>query len=123
MNGKTLLHFGAVDYHCRAYVNGTFVGEHKGGYVSFAFDISKALREGENEITIFAQDDTCNRLIPSGKQARTYNSCGCYYTRTTGIWQTVWLEFIPETYIKSVKYYPNITDGSIHSNCYRSVCI
>lgn len=113
MCGRTVLHFGAVDYHCRAFVNGTFVGEHKGGYASFAFDISKALREGENEITVFAQDDTRNRLIPSGKQARTYNSRGCYYTRTTGIWQTVWLEFIPETYIKSVKYYPNITDGSI----------
>ena len=72
LSGKTLLHFGAVDYHCRAFVNGQFVGEHKGGYVSFAFDITKALREGENEITVFAQDDTCDRLIPSGKQSRLW---------------------------------------------------
>ena len=114
LSGKTLLHFGAVDYHCRAFVNGQFVGEHKGGYVSFAFDITKALREGENEITVFAQDDTRDRLIPSGKQARTYNSQGCYYTRTTGIWQTVWLEFMPETHIEWVKYYPNITDSSVN---------
>ena len=114
LSGKTLLHFGAVDYHCRAFVNGQFVGEHKGGYVSFAFDITKALRVGENEITVFAQDDTCDRLIPSGKQSRTYNSRGCYYTRTTGIWQTVWLEFMPETHIEWVKYYPNIADGSVN---------
>ena len=111
--GRTVLHFGAVDYHARVFVNGQLVGSHKGGYVSFCFDITDFVREGENEIAVFAQDDTRDRLIPSGKQSRTYNSRGCYYTRTTGIWQTVWLEFTPKTYIKNVKYYPNITDGSV----------
>jgi len=111
--GRTLLHFGAVDYKCRAFVNGSFAGEHKGGYVSFSFDITSLLREGENEITVYAEDDTRDRLIPSGKQSEKYVSYGCFYTRTTGIWQTVWLEFMPETYIDSVKYYPNITDGSV----------
>lgn len=110
---KTLLHFGAVDYHCRAFVNGTFVGEHKGGYASFTFDITDALRDGENEITVYAQDDNRNRLIPSGKQCAAYQSRGAQYTRTTGIWQTVWLEFLPTTHIRSVKYYPNIADGSV----------
>lgn len=111
--GRILLHFGAVDYKCKAFVNEVFVGEHKGGYVSFSFDITSALKEGENEITVFACDDTRDRLIPSGKQSSQYNSVGCYYTRTTGIWQTVWLEFMPETYIDSIKYYPNVKDGSI----------
>ena len=113
ITGRVKLHFGAVDYHCQAFVNGTFVGEHKGGYVSFAFDITDALRSGENEITVFAQDDSRDRLIPSGKQSNRFESWGCRYTRTTGIWQTVWLEFLPENHIASVKYYPNITNGSV----------
>ena len=111
--GRTVLHFGAVDYHARVFVNGKLAGSHKGGYVSFSFDITDLIREGENEIAVFAQDDTRDRLIPSGKQSRTYNSRGCYYTRTTGIWQTVWLEFTPKAHIKNVKYYPNITDASV----------
>jgi len=112
-SGKTVLHFGAVDHHCRAFVNGKLVGDHKGGYVSFSFDITGAIREGENEIAVFAQDDTKDRLIPSGKQSARYGSYGCYYTRTTGIWQTVWLEFMPESCIESIKYYPNIDDCSV----------
>ena len=112
-DGRVRLHFGAVDYHCKAFVNGIKVGEHKGGYVSFCFDITHALRQGENEITVFAQDDTRDGQIPSGKQSTTYESRGCFYTRTTGIWQTVWLEFMPEVHIQSVKYYPNIADGSV----------
>ena len=113
ITGRVRLHFGAVDYHCRAYVNGEFVGEHKGGFVSFSFDVTDALKEGENEITVFAQDDSRDRLIPSGKQSAQYNSFRCYYSRTTGIWQTVWLEFLPEVNVKNVKYYPNIADGSV----------
>ncbi len=113
LSGRTLLHFGAVDYVCKAYVNGKFVGSHKGGYVSFAFDITSALKIGENEITVFAEDDTRDLLIPTGKQSDRFGSHGCFYTRTTGIWQTVWLEFMPETYIEKVKYFPNITDCSI----------
>ncbi len=111
--GRTVLHFGAVDYVCKAYINGVFVGSHKGGYVSFAFDITSAVRLGENEITVFAEDDTKDVSIPTGKQSDRYGSHGCFYTRTTGIWQTVWLEFMPETYIKKVKYFPNITDCSV----------
>lgn len=111
--GRTRLHFGAVDYYCKAYVNGVLVGEHKGGYVSFSFDITDTLREGENEITVYAKDDTRDRLIPSGKQSPEYNSYRCYYTRTTGIWQTVWLEFMPQEHVHWIKYYPNISDGSV----------
>ncbi len=113
VKGKTRLHFGAVDYRCCVYVNGVWIGEHKGGYASFSMDIGHALREGDNEITVYAEDDTRDRTIPSGKQSASYHSWGCYYTRTTGIWQTVWLEFLPEEYIASVRYTPNIHDGSV----------
>ncbi len=113
LSQRTVLHFGAVDYKCTVFVNGTEVGTHKGGYVSFSFDITHALTEGDNEIAVFAEDDTRDRLIPSGKQSQKYDSYGCFYTRTTGIWQTVWLEFMPKTYIDSVRFYPNITDCSV----------
>ncbi len=110
---KTMLHFGAVDYICRVFVNGQFAGEHKGGYVSFAFDVTALLKQGENEITVFAIDDTRDQSIPTGKQSDRFGSHGCFYTRTTGIWQTVWLEFMTKEHIESVKYFPNIADGSI----------
>ena len=71
---NVILHFGGVDWKSEVLVNGKLVGEHKGGYVSFAFDITSALREGENEITVYAEDDTRDRLIPSGKQSSKYGS-------------------------------------------------
>ena len=114
INYKTVLHFGAVDYSCEVFINGAFVGSHNGGYISFSFDITNYVRQGENEITIFATDDTADKLIPSGKQSEKHESYGCYYTRTTGIWQTVWMEFIPQVHIETVRYYPNITDCSVN---------
>lgn len=113
LSGRAVLHFGAVDYHCKTYVNGVLAGEHKGGYVSFAFDVTALLRPGANEITVYAEDNTRDRLIPSGKQSHEFKSFGCFYTRTTGIWQTVWMEFLPTEHIERVKYYPNIADGSV----------
>ncbi len=112
-NGITRLHFGAVDYHCRVFVNGAFVGEHKGGFASFFVDITAALREGDNEIAVFAQDDTRDTMIPSGKQSASYHSWGCYYTRTTGIWQTVWLEFLPLTHIEKADYTTTVANNTV----------
>ena len=112
VQGRVVLHFGAVDYLATLYINGKKVGTHKGGYVSFAFDITDYVVEGENVITLHAEDDTRNRLIPYGKQCPLYYSAGCSYTRTTGIWQTVWLEFTPKTYIKKVKFYPDADAGN-----------
>ena len=109
MEKRTVLHFGAVDYKATVYVNGSLVGSHEGGYSSFSFDITDFVRGGENTLTVHAEDDTRSPLIPSGKQSEKYGSFGCYYTRTTGIWQTVWLEFTPKTYIKSVKYLTDIS--------------
>ena len=110
---RVILHFGAVDYLTEVWVNGKSVGTHKGGYNSFNFDITDALREGENEITVCAQDDTRNGCQPSGKQSRRYESYGCYYTRTTGIWQTVWLEWADACYIKEVYITPNAGAGTV----------
>ena len=114
---RVFIHFGAVDYKAVVYVNGQEVGRHKGGYVSFAFEITDFVREGKNTLTVAAYDDSRDPLIPSGKQSSRYESYKCYYTRTTGIWQTVWLEFVSKTYIEKVKYYTDIekAEVSIHA--------
>ena len=111
--GRVVLHFGAVDYACEAFVNGRSVGTHKGGYVSFRFDVTDAVQAGENILTVYAEDDERDPLIPRGKQSELFFSHGCDYTRTTGIWQTVWLEFTPKTHIENVKFYPNVDEGSL----------
>ena len=113
LRGIVRLHFSAVDYETTVYVNGQRCGTHCGGYVSFFFDITDFLREGENVLTVCAKDDTRDPLIPSGKQSMRYESHGCFYTRTTGIWQTVWLEFLPKAHIESVQYYPDPTSVSL----------
>jgi beta-galactosidase/beta-glucuronidase len=114
LKGRTLLHFGAVDYECHVYVNGREAGMHKGGYVSFCIDITDFIVIGNNDITVYAEDDTRSGLQPRGKQCNRYYSAGCDYTRTTGIWQTVWLEFVPKQYIKNVRYYPNVSEGLLY---------
>ncbi len=111
--GKVLLHFGAVDYDASVYVNGTLVGSHKGGYTSFCFDITKHVAPGPNTLFVAVKDDVRSGLQPKGKQAHLYASSGCDYTRTTGIWQTVWLEFVPERHIQSAKYYPDPANGKV----------
>ncbi len=114
LENQVVLHFGAVDYEANIYVNGKKCGNHKGGYVSFSFDITEYVKEGENTVVVYAIDDTRSRLVPSGKQCREYHSRGCSYTRTTGIWQTVWLEFVPKVHIEKVKYLTDIQKPSLH---------
>ncbi len=116
ISGRVVLHFGAVDYETVVYINGNKCGTHKGGYVSFKFDISDYVVEGKNVVTVLAIDDTRSRLVPSGKQSEKYNSYECYYTRTTGIWQTVWLEFTPKNYIENVKYVTDINNATVNIN-------
>ena len=110
---RVILHIGACDYLTTVYVNAKKVGNHKGGYASFAFDITNYVECGENTLVIHALDDNRTKLQPRGKQSALYHSHGCDYTRTTGIWQTVWLEFLPETHIKNLKYYPDSTNSSL----------
>lgn len=112
-NGRVMLHFGAVDYECRVWVNGKEAGTHKGGYVSFQFDITDLTVTGENRVTVQAVDDQRSGRQCKGKQCGLFHSFGCEYTRTTGIWQTVWLEFLPSDYIEGVQLYPNIADAAL----------
>ncbi|MDP6757952.1 MAG: glycoside hydrolase family 2 TIM barrel-domain containing protein [Chloroflexota bacterium] len=106
------LNFGAVDYECRVWVNGTPVGGHEGGSVSFGFDITAALRDGANEVVVLARDDVRSGLQPGGKQSATYQPRGAMYWRITGIWQTVWLEPVAEAYLGAVQVLPDLDGGS-----------
>ena len=98
---RVLLHFGAVDWEATVWVNGEELGTHRGGYDPFSFDITGALKEsGEQDIAIRVWDPTDAGSQPRGKQVRKPN--GIWYTAVTGIWQTVWLEPVPESYISSI---------------------
>lgn len=113
LNGRVFLHFGAADYKTVVFINGKKVGEHIGGYVSFSFEITEFVTAGENTVVVYCEDDTRNPMIPRGKQSEEFYSHGCDYTRTTGIWQTVWLEFTPVNYVRKVKYYPDYRNSSV----------
>jgi beta-galactosidase/beta-glucuronidase len=109
---RVLLHFGAVDYEARAWVNGREVGHHRGGYTPFTCDVTGAISFDEsNELVVNALDDNRTQLQASGKQSSRPESYGCLYTRVTGIWQTVWLESVPKAYISNFRLLP-IEGGS-----------
>lgn len=108
------LHFGAVDYYAEIWINGKSVGSHRGGYTSFYFDITSLLKSGNNIVTICAEDDVRSGLQPAGKQSGNYNSSGCNYTRTTGIWQTVWLECVPKNHLDTFKIIPDPENACIN---------
>ena len=105
---RVRLHFGAVDYHCKAWVNGRLIGQHYGGSSSFTYDITDALTSDTNHLVVCANDDTRSGDQPSGKQCPDLYSRGCHYTRVTGIWQTVWLEAVPESRIETVRIVPDL---------------
>lgn len=100
---RILLRFGAVDYHARVYINGTEVGEHFGGYSPFSFDITPHLKE-INRLTVCVTDDCRDPRQPSGKQCALYNSFSALYTRTSGIWQSVWLEACGDIRIDGLRF-------------------
>ena len=108
---RVLLHFGAVDWQAEVHVNGKRIGTHLGGYLPFSFDITSALWEGENVIQVAVWDPSDAGLQECGKQTRTPN--GIWYTAVSGIWQTVWLESVPETYIDSFKLTPDLDAASL----------
>ena len=113
-NKNVILHFGAVDYFATVYVNGKQAGTHRGGYTSFSIDITEYVSDGENVITVCAEDDVRSGNQPAGKQSNTLNSHGCLYTRTTGIWQTVWLELVENCYVKNLKITTDIDIPSVN---------
>jgi len=109
---RVILHFGAVDYLATVYVNGKKIGTHQGGYTPFSFDITDALTDGENVIVLSADDDVRSRKQPAGKQSGRLGSYGCYYTRTTGIWQTVWMEAVDSARVETYRVYPDVSNGA-----------
>ena len=113
---RVFLHIGAADYLTTVLVNGRAAGRHKGGYTSFSFDITDYVQDGENEIFILCEDNVKSPLVMRGKQSERRESHNCDYTRTTGIWQTVWLEFVPDIYIKNFKIYPDFENSSVTIN-------
>ena len=104
---RTMLHFGAVDYRCRVWVNRHLVNEHEGGHTSFAVDITDALQEGgQQELVLQVEDDPADLAKPRGKQDWQREPHSIWYPRTTGIWQGVWLEALAETYIARLRWTP-----------------
>lgn len=116
LNGRVLLHLEGCDYQTFVYVNGVFVGCDSGGYHRLSFDCTEALRVGENNITIKAQDDYSVEK-PRGKQRAKDTNYGCWYTDTTGIYKTAWMEFLPNTYLKNVITKPDAEKGIITLEC------
>lgn len=103
---RIVLHCGAVDYQAAVYLNGIKLCSHTGGYTPFETELNAAAKAGQNRLTIVVHDDTREKIL-SGKQSGKRESYGCFYTRTTGIWQTVWLERTPKHYIRALRVYPD----------------
>ena len=106
-----ILHFGAVDERCKVYLNGKKIGEHRGGYLPFEFDIASVLKEGKNVLTLCVQDFSDSSYHANGKQVLKCG--GIWYTAQSGIWQTVWLEEVPENYIEHIKITPVLKSGTV----------
>jgi beta-galactosidase/beta-glucuronidase len=100
---RLLLHFGAVDYRATVWINGVEVVRHEGGHSPFTADITAALRSRDNVIVVRAEDSLTDKTIPRGKQYWKEEPEGIFYTATTGIWQPVWLEPLPERRISSLR--------------------
>ena len=111
---RILLHFGAVDYICDVWINGQHVCSHTGGQTGFEADITEALLDGENTIQVKAFDDYADPSMPRGKQYWELESKGMYYSRTTGIWQTVWLEAVDPLYLVRCHITPQYDDRAVH---------
>ena len=111
---QILLHFGAVDYTCRLWVNDQFIREHTGGQCGFSADITDALTaSGENVIVLEARDDPADLEKPRGKQYWKPESESIFYTRTTGIWQSVWLEAVSPMHLASCRITPLFDERSV----------
>ena len=111
---RVKLNFGAVYYESEVYIDGRFVGRHYGGSDSFAFDITDFVGDGkEHSIVVHAESDLRSGTQPGGKQSTNYYSYGCSYTRTTGIWQTVWMEAVDDMALERVQVVTDIDNEQI----------
>ena len=101
---RVLLHFGAVDERCAVFINGPTAGKHRNGYLSFSFDITELVRPGENELRVYVRDDSDTGMECRGKQRLSPG--GMFYQAQSGIWQTVWMETVPENHITDLQIIP-----------------
>ena len=108
---RLLLNFGAVDERCAVYWNGQKVGAHRNGYLSFRFDVTQFVKPGANKLKVYVRDDTDEGNECRGKQ--TLEPGGMYYHAQSGIWQTVWLETVPECYLKDLKITPKVEEEAV----------
>ncbi|MEG1206508.1 MAG: glycoside hydrolase family 2 TIM barrel-domain containing protein [Angelakisella sp.] len=115
-NGLVMLHFEGCDYQTTLWVNGVHVGEHTGGYARFSFDITRFVAVGNNTVTVMV-DDSLDEQQPRGKQRWRNQNFGCWYVQTTGIWKTVWLEYLPVSNIATLKLTPNLPEATIELAC------
>ena len=111
LRGRVLLHFGAVDQTAEVFLNGEKAAEHTGGYWPFSADVTALLRPGENELRLVVRDDADDPTQAVGKQR--YKRGGIWYTAQSGIWQTVWMESVPEVYIRSLRLTPEYDQARI----------
>ncbi len=109
--GRVLLNVGACDQVTEVYLNNELVGKNEGGYLPFTFDITFALRDGENELVFIVTDNAESEVYGRGKQ--TYKPGGIWYKATSGIWQSVFLESVPQNYISKVRLTPNYDERSL----------
>lgn len=106
----SILHFGAVDYECKIFINGEYAGSHIGGYTCFDIDITRYLQD-ENTLVVCVKDPTDEQPISRGKQK--FKHGGIWYAPTSGIWQSVWIEYLPKQYIKSLKITPDLDNSEV----------
>ncbi|MBE7719225.1 MAG: glycoside hydrolase family 2 [Lacrimispora celerecrescens] len=109
---KLFLHFEGSDFLTKVWINGKFAGMHEGGYSRFSFDITNLVKDGENLVTVKAEDHM-DPQQPRGKQRWVSENFGCWYVQTTGIWKTVWMEYVPDICLSSVKMTPNLPEGRL----------
>jgi Glycosyl hydrolases family 2, sugar binding domain len=106
---RLLLHFGAVDYYSTVWINGHVAATHEGGYTPITADVTRLLRPDAPQILVVrAEDDPTDLAQPRGKQEWQLEPHSIWYPRTTGIWQTVWFEVVPDVYIDSIQWTPNV---------------
>ena len=113
--GRVLLNIGACDQRCAVFCNGRKAGGHKGGYLPFTIELTSFLREGENALHIVVRDDASSCIYGRGKQS--YKSGGIWYTAISGIWQSAWLESVPQNYLHGLKITPDYASKTVTFQC------
>ena len=113
--GRVIINFGACDQCCTVYCNGVEVCSHRGGYLPFTADVTGLLNGGRNELAVTVTDDASSHIYGRGKQS--YSAGGIWYTAVSGLWQSVWVESVPEQYIASLRLVPDAVNGTLTLSC------